>query len=285
MATALRTAKAVAKAPYKTVARAKPKAPAKPVAAKPKPEAPPLAAKPAPGPETLAFDIGGTRLKAALLDSAGSLIGTQVRVDTPHPSGPDVVLPLLLGLAEQLPGFDRISIGFPGVVKSGVVMTAPNLGTDLWHGNALAAVLSEKLGKPARMLNDGSVQGLSVIAGKGIEVVITLGTGFGFALFQNGALAPHLEMGQFPVRAGKTYDQYVGIKALQEMGRKRWNKRVQKVIAYLRALTNFDMLYIGGGNAKQITFTVPEGVQLVDNQAGLLGGVKLWALPEEAFAG
>ena len=234
---------------------------------------------------TLAFDIGGTRLKAALLDRDGRLIGDPVRTNTPHPGGPDAVIPLLIGLARQLDRFDRISIGFPGVVRAGTILTAPNLGTDAWRGTKLTERLSESLGKPARALNDGSVQGLGVIRGQGVEVCITLGTGMGFALFRDGRLAPHLEMGQHPVRTDTSYDHYVGNAALSSVGTKRWNKRVYRVIGYLATLTNYDILYIGGGNAKSIRFNLPARVQIVSNQAGLTGGVKLWdVLPEEDFA-
>ena len=134
------------------------------------------------------------------------------------------------------------------------------------------------------MLNDGSVQGLGVIQGKGVEVVITLGTGMGFALFRNGRLAPHLEMGQHPVRSDRTYDKYIGNAALAHAGLKRWNKRVGRVVGHVHTLTNYDTLYIGGGNAKHISIPLPASVKLVPNAAGLTGGVKLWeTLPEEDF--
>lgn len=236
------------------------------------------------GVRTLAFDIGGSRLKAALLDGTGQVIGGPVRTDTPHPGGPAVVVPALVGLARQLGDCDRISIGFPGVVRAGTVVTAPNLGTPAWHGTPLAQRLSEAIGKPARLLNDGSVQGLGVIAGAGVEAVITLGTGMGFALFRAGRLAPHLEMGQHPVRTDRTYDHYIGAAALADCGLKRWNRRVGRVIGYLHTLTNYDMLYIGGGNAKHVTIQLPGNVKIVSNAAGLTGGVKLWeVLPEEDF--
>jgi polyphosphate glucokinase len=234
---------------------------------------------------TLTFDVGGSRLKAAVLDAGGSVIGAPVRTLTPHPAGPDVVVPTLIGLARQLDSFDRISIGFPGVVRDGMILTAPNLGTPAWRGTRLTDLLTQELGKPARALNDGSVQGLGVIKGQRVEVVITLGTGMGFALFRGGRLAPHLEMGQHPVRSDKSYDQYVGNAALKDCGIKRWNRRVRRVIGYLATLTNFDTLYIGGGNAKAIQFELPDDVQIISNQAGLTGGVKLWErLPEEDFA-
>ena len=236
------------------------------------------------GLRTLAFDIGGTRLKAALLNGTGEVVAGPVRTDTPHPCSPAIVVPTLVELARQLGDFDRISIGFPGVVRAGTVITAPNLGTPAWHGTPLAQRLSAALGRPARMLNDGSVQGLGVIQGKGVEVVITLGTGMGFALFRNGRLAPHLEMGQHPVRSDRTYDKYIGSAALAHAGLKRWNKRVGRVIGHVHTLTNYDTLYIGGGNAKHISIPLPASVKLVPNAAGLTGGVKLWeTLPEEDF--
>lgn len=230
---------------------------------------------------TLSIDVGGSRLKAGVLDAAGAMVAGPVRVDTPHPSGPDAVLPALGGLARQLGRFDRISIGFPGVVRAGAVLTAPNLGTGDWHGFPLAARLSDALGKPARMLNDGSVQGLGVIEGRGVECVITLGTGMGFSLFRDGRIAPHLEMGQHPVRGDKTYDQYVGAAALKSAGVKRWIKRVRRAIGFISTLTSYDVLYIGGGNAKLLDEKVlddkaPGTIKVVSNEAGITGGVRVW---------
>jgi polyphosphate glucokinase len=234
---------------------------------------------------TLTFDVGGTRLKAAVVAGDGSVVTGPVRTLTPHPAGPEVVVPTLIGLARQLDRFDRISIGFPGVVRDGTILTAPNLGTPAWRGTRLTDLLTQELGKPARALNDGSVQGLGVIRGRKVEVVITLGTGMGFALFRSGRLAPHLEMGQHPVRSDKSYDQYVGNAAFKACGTKRWNRRVRRVIGHLQTLTNFDRLYIGGGNSKAIRFKLPDDVEIVSNQAGLTGGVRLWEmLPEEDFA-
>lgn len=238
------------------------------------PATPPQAVKPA---VTLAIDIGGTRLKAGILDGAGLMTLGPVRTNTPHPSGPAVVVDDLVGLAAQLGHFDRISVGFPGVVRSGRVLTAPNLGTDVWHGFPLGPELSSRLAAPCRVLNDASVQGLGVIAAQGLECVITLGTGFGFALFQDGVLAPHLEIGQHPVSpGGKTYDKYLGNAALHKAGRSKWNRRLQKAIAILDTLIAYDTLLIGGGNAQVIDFDLPANVRVVANSAGITGGVKLW---------
>ena len=239
---------------------------------------------PPPSPRTLALDVGGTRLKAGLLGPDGARIGERQRVDTPKPAPPGAVVPLLQGLAAKLPGFDRISAGFPGVVHDGVVRTAPNLGTRDWAGFDLAGALRERLGKPARVLNDASVQGLGVIAGRGLECVITLGTGFGFALYQDGKLLPHLELAQHPARKDMTYDQYVGTAALKEVGAEKWQARVRRAIAQVETLVTYDTLLIGGGNAKLIAFELPANVRIVDNEAGILGGVRLWdSAQDDAF--
>jgi polyphosphate glucokinase len=227
-------------------------------------------------PHTLAIDIGGTGLKAAVLDAEGRMLDKRVRVPTPGDPTPKAVVDALVHLVEPLPEFDRISIGFPGVVRRGTVFTAPNLGTKKWKGFALQEALAERLGKPARLENDAEVAGLGVIGGKGLEVVVTLGTGFGSAVFSDGRMTPHLELAHHPIHKSLTYDQYVGDAALKEVGRKKWNRRVLKVIAVLRTLLNYDRLHVGGGNARAIAFKLPKNVDLVSNDEGIIGGVKLW---------
>ena len=235
---------------------------------------------------TLAIDVGGTHLKAGTLAPTGTMSAGPQRVATPQPATPAAVVNALADLAGQLRPFDRISIGFPGVVRDGRVLTAPNLGTQQWHGFPLANTLAEKLGAPARLENDATVQGLGVIAGRGVECVITLGTGMGFGLFQDARPAPHLELSQHPVRGRRTYDQYIGNAALRSVGRKRWNRRVAKAIECIITLTSCDTLYIGGGNAKFIRLDLPAAVQIVSNEAGITGGIRLWdALPDHPIAG
>lgn len=229
------------------------------------------------GPLTLAFDIGGTHLKASVLGPDGTMVEPEQRVATPRPSPPAAVVPALVGIAQQLGRHgDRISIGFPGVVRRGAVLTAPNLGTPAWAGFTLAAALSQALGKPARMLNDATVQGLGAIEGRGLECIITLGTGMGFSLFEDGRPAPHLELSQHVAHKEKTYDQWIGDAALNQIGRKRWLRRVQKAMDQIRTLVNYDTLGIGGGNARHIKFALPPNVRIVPNEAGITGGVKLW---------
>jgi polyphosphate glucokinase len=229
-----------------------------------------------PGPLTLAIDIGGTRLKAGVLSPVGDMVAGPARADTPRPATPDAVLKVLSELFGTLGSIQRISIGFPGVVRRGRVLTAPNLDTKAWHDFPLAQVLAERLGVPARLANDATVQGLGVIAGHDLECVITLGTGMGFALFEEGIPGPHLELAHHPVRGRKTYDQYLGNAALRAIGRKRWNRRVRTAIGHIATLTNFDALYIGGGNSRHVQGELPEKVRIVSNEAGITGGIRLW---------
>lgn len=228
------------------------------------------------GPRTLAIDVGGTGLKAAVLDAKGTMISDRVRVETPEEATPESLLDALLALVKPLPAYDRISVGFPGVVRNGVIRTAPNLSTERFAGFDLAHSLAGSLGKPTRVLNDADVQGYAAISGHGLEMVITLGTGFGTALFHDGELCPHLEIAHLPFHK-KTFDEILGNDGRKKHGKKRWNKRVREAIGLLHVLTNFDHLYIGGGNAKKLEGILPENCTIIDNKSGILGGIKLWA--------
>jgi len=227
-------------------------------------------------PVTLGIDIGGSNIKAAAVDASGRLLAEPVRRQTPKPATPQAVLANIAELVAVSPGFDRISVGFPGVVKGGEVVTAPNLGTSFWAGFAMIASLAERLQVPVRMLNDAVVQGLGVVEGPGLECVITLGTGVGCALFRERKLLVQLELGQHYARKRKTYDQYAGQAALLQKGPPQWNRRIRKVITAVCELTNCDRLYIGGGNARKIAFEPPPQVKIVSNAAGITGGVRLW---------
>jgi predicted TIM-barrel fold metal-dependent hydrolase len=226
---------------------------------------------------TLAVDIGGSGIKLALLDDTGRMIGERARVPTPPPPvAPDTLAAAIADAAASLGVFDRVSVGFPGAVRGGRVLTAPHLGTELWAGFDLQTALAERWGKPVRVMNDADVQGFGAIQGDGVEMVLTLGTGAGTAIFDNGEIMPHLELAHHPVRGKKTYDDYVGNAALQEIGKKKWNKRVARVVEILRRVVNFDHLYIGGGNARHIAFELPADVTTVPNSDGLTGGIALW---------
>lgn len=228
------------------------------------------------GPVTLTVDIGGSGLKAALLDPLGRMITSRVRVETPVGQPPSAYLDALAGLVAPLPAFQRISVGFPGVVRGPRVLTAPNLGHDGWRSFDLAGALTRRFGVPARLINDAEMQGLAVIAGRGVEMVITLGTGFGTALFEDGRRSVHLEISHHPFRKGQTYDQQLGNAARKRVGPARWNRRVHKAIENMKTLTLFDHLYIGGGNAEKLTIRLPENSSVVPNVMGVKGGVRLW---------
>jgi polyphosphate glucokinase len=220
-------------------------------------------------------DVGGTGIKAMILSSNGKPLTKRTRMKTPRPAAPGAVMKAIVGLAKALGVFDRVSVGFPGVVRRGVAVTAPNLDGN-WRGVQLAEVLSKKLGKPVRVANDADIQGFGVIAGHGVELVITLGTGFGAGLFADGKSFPNLEIAHHPFQKGKTYEELLGDAARKKVGKKKWNKRLVKAIHLLERTFNYDRLYLGGGNAMRVTAKLPRNVTLVSNAAGLLGGIALW---------
>lgn len=226
------------------------------------------------GPITLAVDIGGTGLKMQALSPEGRPISDRLRIPTPEPATTTAVMVALDELKVSVPLFDRISIGFPGVIKQGKTLTAANLDPG-WLGFPLAKTLEKRWGKPARMANDCAVQGYAVIKGHGVELVITLGTGMGSAIFTDGNLCPGLELGHHPWRK-KTYEDYLGRRGLVKYGPKRWNKLLEKAIAQTQATFNWDVLYIGGGNAKKLTLKHGSNIKIISNEEGLLGAMALW---------
>jgi polyphosphate glucokinase len=231
---------------------------------------------------TLCIDIGGTGIKMLVVGEDGKALGKRLRVDTPRPATPRGVIRAILGLAKEQGPFDRASVGFPGVIRRGVVETAVNLHPS-WIGVDIDRVLTRELRRPVRAANDADVQGLGAVRGRGVELVITLGTGFGSSLFVDGRLVPNLQLGNNARWKSKTYEQELGEKALKKAGRKKWNKRLRKAIESLSALFNYDRLYIGGGNAQKINFELPPRVQVVSNVEGLLGGVVLWRGKENSY--
>ena len=244
-------------------------------------------------PRTLAVDVGGTGIKAIVLDAAGQADGDRVRVPTTYPMPPTKMVEIIGELAAKLPPFQRVSIGFPGVVRDGRVVTAPHFVTKEgpgtkelkslqreWSGFALAEEVSKALSAPVKLANDADLQGSDVISGHGLELVVTLGTGVGTGLFYNGALAPHLELAHHPFLKGQTYNEAIGEAARRRLGNRRWNKRVQLALRTLHDLVLYDHLYIGGGNSRRIKFKIDPDTTIVDNSAGLLGGIKLWETAE-----
>jgi polyphosphate glucokinase len=241
------------------------------------------------GPRTLAIDIGGTGLKASVLDAKGNMLVDRVRIPTVYPLSPQGLIDALRTLVAPLPAYDRIAAGFPGMVRGGRVISAPHFVTKdgpgtatvplleaAWSGYDLAGALEKELGKPARVTNDADLQGGAVVKGEGLEVVITLGTGLGTAVYHEGHLAPHIELAHHPFRKGQTYDEQVGDAARKRIGKKKSNKRVQEAVRNIDTLLIFDHLYVGGGNAVHVDADLGPKVTIVDNSAGIIGGLKLW---------
>ena len=224
----------------------------------------------------LAIDIGGSRIKATILDPEGNMLVEYDKIETPSSGQPQDIMQAILTLTKPFEPYDKISVGFPGYVKGGVVHTAPNLGTAKWKGVQFSKLLVENLKRPVRLLNDADMQGLGIVSGKGLEIVITLGTGFGTAILIDGNLMPHLEIAHHPVSKDRTYDEYIGEHAREEVGDERWNKRMRKVIEILKTVFNYDRLYISGGNSRKLNFTLEENIIIASNRLGIRGGAKLW---------
>ena len=225
-------------------------------------------------PITLAIDIGGSGLKMQALSPEGLPISERLRVLTPVPATTTAILKALDELKVSVPLFDRVSVGFPGVIKEGKTLTAANLDPG-WIGFPLAKTLEKRWGKPVRMANDCAVGGYAVIQGHGVELVITLGTGMGSAIFTEGVLCPGLELGHHPWRK-RTYESYLGKRGLQKYGVKKWNKILKRAIEQTAATFNWDALYIGGGNSKKVTLKRGHNIKIISNEEGLLGAMALW---------
>lgn len=246
-------------------------------------------------PYTLAVDCGGGGIKASVLDAAGTLHANAIRVPTPYPLPPLRLIETIASIAADLPHADRATIGMPGMIRHGVVVATPHYVTrsgprstvlpDLlaqWAGCDMRALAEERLGVPTLVLNDAQVHGAGVVSGTGVELVVTLGTGLGWALFDGGRLAPHLEMSHAPLRWGTTYDSYIGQPERSRLGDAMWSRRVRRVVEGLRPVVLWDRLYLGGGNSRQITPQVlarlGDDVIVVPNAAGIVGGVRAWSL-------
>jgi polyphosphate glucokinase len=225
---------------------------------------------------TLAIDIGGTGIKMLVLDARGRPVNDRARELTPNPAQKRAVLRVIKKMIGSQPPFDRVSVGFPGVVSRGVVKNAPNLGTGLWRGFDLERALRQLIHRPVRVINDADLQGYGVVKGNGVELVLTLGTGLGSALFIDGKLVPNLELGHHPFKKGKTYEERVMDKVLKRIGKKAWSKRVLEILEPLEACFNYDRVHIGGGNAKKLRAKLPRNAVLFDNVEGLRGGIRLW---------
>lgn len=229
----------------------------------------------------LAIDVGGSHIKGTILNSKGEWQMDYKKMPTPDEPKPEHVIDTITMLAKDLPDYEKISVGFPGYVRNGVVYTAPNLGNPFWKNIDLGQRIADVLGKPVRLVNDADQLGLGVVSGKGYEMVATLGTGFGTAFTIDGYLLPHLELAHHPVRKDMTYDDYIGEKALEKEGKEKWNKRIERVLDILKTVFNYDRLYLGGGNAEKLNIKLDNNVHLFTNEDGIKGGARLWDLEDK----
>ena len=214
---------------------------------------------------TLSIDCGGLSIKASVLDEAGTMHANPIAVPTPYPLSPEKLLQTISEIAAQLPKADRITVGFPGMIRHGVVVFTPHYinpkgprtkaDPDLakaWGGFDLQSVISARMGVPTLVLNDAEVHGAGVISGTGFEVVLTLGTGLGCAVFDGGKLAPHIELSHAPIRRSTSYDTWIGEHERRRLGDSFWSRRVRDMVADLRPVFHWDRLYLGGGNSNRL---------------------------------
>jgi polyphosphate glucokinase len=244
---------------------------------------------------TLAVDCGGGGIKASVLDEAGTMRAQPLRVPTPYPMSPDRFVETLTALADRLPKAERATVGMPGMIRHGVVVATPHYVTRsgprskvepelvvAWSSFDARSALSAAFGVPTLVLNDAEVHGAGVVAGTGFELVLTFGTGLGCALFDGGALAPHLELSQGPARWGLSYDTYIGEPERRRLGDAFWSRRVRAVVEVLRPVFLWDRLYLGGGNSRHIRpvqlARMGDDVVVVPNTAGIVGGVRAWSI-------
>lgn len=225
---------------------------------------------------TLSIDIGGTGIKMIVLDAAGQPINSRTRFLTPSPATPRAVLDVIQQMLATQPKFARVAVGFPGVVVDGVVYTAANLGTEIWKGFPIQAELAKLCGTPVRVMNDADLQGYGVIERRGVELVLTLGTGLGTALFVNGHLVPNLELGHHPFKKGKTYEERISDAECKRLGKKEWSLRVKEMLDQIQPIFNPNLIHLGGGNVENLRIELPENVRTFSNVDGMTGGVHIW---------
>ncbi|QPK80965.1 ROK family protein [Schaalia sp. ZJ405] len=244
---------------------------------------------------TLAVDCGGGGIKASVVDDRGTMIAPARRTPTPYPLPPELLVSTVADLAAQLPQATRVTMGMPGMIRHGIVIDTPHYVTkegprskvipalvDQWRHFDMRRAITDRLGLPTKVLNDAEVAGAGVIVGTGLEMIITLGTGLGNAVFDGGVLAPHVEVSQGFVRWGLTFDDYIGEHERLRLGDVHWSRRVRRIVDSLRRMYMWDRLYLGGGNSRRITPTARTKlggeVIIVPNDAGIIGGVRAWEL-------
>ena len=211
----------------------------------------------------LVLDVGGTNLKA---------LATGQRVPRKVASGPTLTARRMVAAAKKLSSgwsYDAVSVGYPGPVLRGRPVANPkNLG-----GGWVGFDFHKAFGKPVRLVNDAAMQALGSYEG-GRMLFLGLGTGLGSALVDGDVLEP-MELAHLPYKKGRTYEDYVGKRGLEKLGKKRWRKAVADVVERLGSALEADYVVLGGGNARLLK-TLPTGARLGDNANAFRGGFLLW---------
>ena len=214
----------------------------------------------------LVIDVGGTNVKV-------SVTGRKDPVKIP--SGPSMTpKKMVKQVREATAGwkFSRISIGYPGPVIHGHPVSEPhNLG-----GGWVGFDFQKAFGHPVKITNDAAMQALGIYHG-GRMLFLGLGTGVGAAMIADGVLEP-MELAHLPYKKGRTYEDYLGIRGLKRLGKKKWRSHVADVVEKLKAALEADYVVLGGGNSKLLK-DLPAGCQLGNNATAITGGFRLWDKP------
>jgi len=211
----------------------------------------------------LVIDVGGTHVK---------LLVTGMKQPILIPSGrtltPAVMIRQVKDAVKSCP-YDVVSIGYPGPVVHGRPLREPhNLGQG-WVGFDFRRAL----GRPVKIINDAAMQALGSYK-KGRLLFLGLGTGLGSAMIADGVVEP-MELAHLPYKRGKTYEDYLGIRGLKRLGRKKWARQVAKVVSLMRAALQPEEVVLGGGNVKKLK-KLPPGTRLGNNENAFRGGSELW---------
>jgi len=237
------------------------------------------------GDEVLGIDIGGSSVKAALVDvGRGAPSGAVVAVDTPRPATPPALAGVVGELASRFGCEGRIGVTFPGVVRAGTVYTAANVDP-AWIGDDAAGRFSEATGCEAIVLNDADAAGVAEAAvgaarnEAGVVLVLTLGTGIGSALLHGGGLVPNSEFGHLVIDGHDAETTTSArVKVDEELSWAEWSGRLDRYLHYVDALVNPDLIVIGGGISADherflplLTLRTPVTAARLGNDAGIVG--------------
>jgi len=222
-------------------------------------------AKPAKGktPKTLVIDVGGTNVK---------MLATGIKEPVKFPSGPEMTAEKMVKQVKATAAnweYDRISLGYPGPIINGRPLREPH---NLGHG-WIRFNFQKAFGCPVQVINDASMQALGSYTG-GSMLFLGLGTGLGSAMIVDGILQP-MELAHLEYKHGKTYEDYLGLRGIERLGKKKWRNHVAKIVQLLKASLEADYVVLGGGNSKKLK-TFPPGARLGANENAFKGGFRLW---------